>query len=180
MPILWVKVCMMFPSYLSSVYLYMLCILENTLAVYHLLCWIKSLVLWSCASGTLGRITGFQGKWSAGWSGEVARSKVKRLCSERGGQHPDLEGTAVVKGWNWTAWILSLLFQSRSCSGLQPKSSQQLLSCCQPWPSNPKSLLHNTFSQHLWEMQISETIVPIQIMFCKGWKTEAQGWIIAT
>lgn len=127
----------------------LLCILQNTLAVYHLLLWIKSVVLWSCTSGTLGRMSGFQGKWSAGWCGEVARSKVKRLCSERGGQHPDFEGTAVVKGWNWTAWIVSLLCQSRSCSGLQPKSSQQLLSCCQRWPSNPKSLLHNTFSQHL-------------------------------
>lgn len=60
-----------------------------------------------------------------------------------------------LKGLQW--WRLeteqlgsvSLLCQSRSCSGLQPKSSQQLSSCFQPWPSNPKWLLHNTFSQHL-------------------------------
>lgn len=157
---------------------YLLCTLQNTLAVYHLLLWIKSSVLWSCTFGTLGRITEFQGKWSAGGSQEV-----KRLCFGRGGQHPDFEGTAVVKGWDWTAWIGISALLEQIVLWPPAKIISAALSCCKPWPSNPKSLLHNTFSRiSVWEMQISEVIGPmqIQIMFCRGWKTEAQGWIVAT
>lgn len=122
---------------------YLLCMLQITLAVYLLLLWIRSSALWR------SRITGFQGKWSAGWSGEVARSKVKRLCTERGGQHPDLGGTAVLKGWDWAAWISIPALSEESVLWPPAKIISQLSCCFQPWPSNPKCLLHNTFSQHL-------------------------------
>lgn len=128
---------------------YLFCVLENMLAVYRLLLWITSFVLWSCTSGTLGRITGFQGEWSAGWSWEVAKSRVKRLCIERGGQHPDFEGTAVVKGWDWTAWISISALSEQIVLWPPAKIISAALSCCQPWPSNPKNLLHNSFSWHL-------------------------------
>lgn len=156
---------------------YLLCMLQITLAVYLLLLWIRSSALWR------SRITGFQGKWSAGWSGEVAGSKVKRLCTERSGQHPDLGGTAVLKGWDWAAWI-SIPALSEECA---LASSQNQLSsshaASSPDPATPSVCCTIPFpSISLWEMLISEIIVPVQthVMFCKGWKAEAQGWIVAT
>lgn len=73
---------------------------------FHLLCMVqnKSLTLNSkfCALELYLWHSG-QNNWVAGemksWlKSEVARSKVKRLCIERGWQHPDFEGAAVVKG----------------------------------------------------------------------------------
>lgn len=161
----------------------LLCIIQNTLALSRLLLWIQSFVLWSCTSGALGRTTGFQGKWSAGWGGEVARSKVKRLCRERGGS------ILASKGLQWwkveaeqrgshlcfvradPALASSQNHLGSSCPAASPDPATQRVYCTIPFPSIS-----------VWERQISETIVPIQIqiMFCKGWKTEAQGWIVAT
>lgn len=118
----------------------LLCILQEYVSCLSSL-WIKSSVLWSCTSGPLGRITGFQGKWSAGWSQEV-----KRLCVERGGQHSDFEGTAVLKGWDWTAWIGISALSEQIALWPPARIISAALSGCQPWPGNPKSLLHNTFS----------------------------------
>lgn len=165
---------------------YLLCILQNALAVYLLLLWIKSFVLWSCTWGT-----SYSGKNN--W---VPR-EMKCWFNSRGGQK---EGENAV---HWREWAASWLWRDCSGEGLRLNSldrylcsvradralasSQNHLSSSRP-ASSPDPATQSGYctipfpSISVWEILISETIVPIQIqiMFCKGWKTEARGWIVAT